>query len=146
MENRAVELLLLEEHRNVLPRLYQPFYFDRVKEHAPGDELLSYKPIFELEGKALNVNYSPGLVKLGYLMRGKEMNAEARLAFDTLCKTTESDNFCHWFKFQRGQIQVLNNRRLVHCRTAFRDWDEAQKRRHLVRIWVRKTGRAFYQG
>ena len=50
------------------------------------------------------------------------------------------------FKFERGQIQIVNNRRLGHRRTAFRDWDEPERRRHLVRIWLRKTGRPFYQG
>jgi len=137
---------MLDEHREVLPRLYEPFFFDRVKEHAPGDEILSVKPIFEIDGRHLHVNFSPGLVELGYLRRGEEMDREGRVAFDALCKTTDAEVFCKAFEFQRGQIQVLNNRRLGHRRTAFRDWDDSARKRHLVRLWIRDSGRPFYQG
>ena len=138
--------ILLSEFSDVLPRLYEPFYFDRQMEHAPDEERLSHKPIFEVDGDALNVNFSPRLVEHGYQMKGEELDPEARAAIDALCRTTEIDNLCKRFEFERGQIQIVNNRRLGHRRTAFRDAEEPEDRRHLVRIWVRKTGRPFYQG
>lgn len=137
---------LLDEHRDVLERLYQPFHFDRQMEHAPDEERLSLKPIFEVDGDALNVNFSPRLVEHAYEMRGEDVEPEARAAIDALCRTTEIDNLCKRFEFQRGQIQVVNNRRLGHRRTAFRDAEKQEDRRHLVRIWLRKSGRPFYQG
>ena len=137
---------LLEDHRDLLERLYKPFYFDRQMEHAPDEERVSYKPIFELDGANLNVNFSPRLVEHGYQMRGEKIDEEARVAIDTLCRTTEIDNLCKRFVFERGQIQIVNNKRLGHRRTAFRDWEKLERRRHLVRIWMRKSGRRFYQG
>jgi alpha-ketoglutarate-dependent taurine dioxygenase len=137
---------LLDEYREVLERLYQPFHFDRQMEHAPDEDRVSLKPIFEVEGDALNVNFSPRLVEHGYQMKGEELDLKTRAAIDALCQTTEIDNLCKRFEFQRGQIQIVNNRRLGHRRTAFRDAEEPEDRRHLVRIWVRKSGRPFYQG
>lgn len=137
---------LLEEHREVVPRLFQPFWFDRQKEHAPGDEEVSFKPMFEIEDGVLSVNFSPRLVEHGYTMLQKEIDVETREALDALCKTTEVDNLCKRFEFERGQIQIVNNRRLGHRRTAFRDWDEPELKRHLIRIWIRKSGRPFYHG
>ena len=137
---------LLEEHRDIVPRLFEPFWFDRQKEHAPGDEEVSFKPMFEIKDGVLSVNFSPRLVEHGYTMLQKEMDAETRQALDALCKTTEVDNLCKRFEFERGQIQIVNNRRLGHRRTAFRDWDEPERKRHLIRIWIRKSGRPFYQG
>jgi hypothetical protein len=137
---------LLDEYREVLERLYQPFHFDRQMEHAPDEERVSLKPIFEVEGDALNVNFSPRLVEHGYQMKGEELDLKTRAAIDALCQTTEIDNLCKRFEFQRGQIQIVNNRRLGHRRTAFRDAEEPEDRRHLVRVWVRKSGRPFYQG
>jgi hypothetical protein len=34
----------------------------------------------------------------------------------------------------------INNRWLLHNRTAYVDYDEPQRRRHLVRLWVRADG------
>jgi len=52
----------------------------------------------------------------------------------------------NFIEFNKKQIQIVNNKRIGHRRTAFRDWDEPERRRHLVRIWLRDTGRPFYQG
>ena len=35
-----------------------------------------------------------------------------------------------------GDIQLINNHTILHARTAFTDWDDAEKRRHLFRIWL----------
>ena len=104
---------LLEEHQGVLERLYQPFHFDRQMEHSPDEERLSFNPIFEVDGDALNVRFSPRLVEHGYQMRQEQIDKDARAAIDALCRTTEIDNLCKRFEFQRGQIQVVNNRRLA---------------------------------
>jgi alpha-ketoglutarate-dependent taurine dioxygenase len=48
------------------------------------------------------------------------------------------------FAFERGQIQWVNNRTLGHKRTGYRDGPD--RKRHLVRLWLRDTGRAFYNG
>jgi alpha-ketoglutarate-dependent taurine dioxygenase len=47
---------------------------------------------------------------------------------------------------ERGQIQVLNNRVIVHGRTAYQDADEPEHRRHLVRLWPRAGDRRHFRG
>ena len=138
--------LLLEEYPDVLPRLYEPFYFDRQMEHAPDDERLSFKPIFESDGERVFANYSPSLVVQGYEMKNEVMDVSTRAATDALKKVSGRAGLGKTFDFERGQIQIVNNKRLGHRRTAFRDWSEPERRRHLVRIWLRETGRPFYLG
>ena len=36
-----------QRHPDLLPRLYQPFYFDRQREHAPDDVMTTHHPMFE---------------------------------------------------------------------------------------------------
>ncbi len=50
------------------------------------------------------------------------------------------------FFFERGQIQIVDNRRCGHKRTEFHDYPEPERRRHLVRLWLRDRGRSFYNG
>jgi len=138
--------LLLNEYPDVLPRLYEPFFFDRQLEHAPDDERLSFKPVFESDGKRLFANFSPRLVAQGYDVRDEEMDAKGREAIEALVEVSERTGLGKIFGFQRGQIQIVNNKQLGHRRTAYQDWSEPERRRHLVRIWLREAGRPFYLG
>jgi alpha-ketoglutarate-dependent taurine dioxygenase len=38
--------------------------------------------------------------------------------------------------FQPGDIQLLNNGRILHAREAFEDWEDLSRRRHLIRLWL----------
>ncbi|HRO59405.1 MAG TPA: TauD/TfdA family dioxygenase [Burkholderiaceae bacterium] len=39
-------------------------------------------------------------------------------------------------KFAPGDIQLLSNHFVFHSRTAYEDWPEFEKRRHLLRLWL----------
>jgi hypothetical protein len=38
--------------------------------------------------------------------------------------------------FQAGDIQLVHNHALLHDRTAFEDWPEPDRKRHLLRLWL----------
>jgi len=137
---------LLEEYPDVIPRLYRPFYFDRQEEHAPGEPRTSFTPALENDGEAVAIRVSMRLIPQGYAVEGKEIDAEGQAALDALAEITERPALARAFSFEPGQIQVLNNRRIGHRRTAFTDWPEPERKRHLVRIWMRRAGRPFYMG
>ena len=40
----------------------------------------------------------------------------------------------------------MDNVRLGHRRTGFKDYPEEDRKRHLVRLWLRERGRRFYNG
>jgi len=48
--------------------------------------------------------------------------------------------------FQPGQIQFVNNRATGHARTNFIDWPEPERKRFLVRLWLRDRGSRGYRG
>lgn len=137
--------LLLEDYGDLVPRLYEPVYWDRQMEHAPDDERISFQPVFEPDGERVLANYSPYLVLAGYHMRNEAPDGRTRAALDALIEVPEREGLGKSFVFGPGQIQIVNNRRIGHRRTAFEDWDEPERRRHLVRIWLRDAGRPFYQ-
>jgi alpha-ketoglutarate-dependent taurine dioxygenase len=41
------------------------------------------------------------------------------------------------FALEQGDLFFVNNRWILHNRTAFEDHPEAEQRRHLVRLWLR---------
>jgi len=40
----------------------------------------------------------------------------------------------------------VNNRTTAHARTEFQDHPELERKRHLVRLWLREGGKRGYQG
>jgi alpha-ketoglutarate-dependent taurine dioxygenase len=38
--------------------------------------------------------------------------------------------------FQPGDIQLLNNAKILHSREAYQDHDDLDRRRHLLRLWL----------
>jgi alpha-ketoglutarate-dependent taurine dioxygenase len=38
--------------------------------------------------------------------------------------------------FEPGDIQFLNNSTILHARTAYEDFEEPERKRHLLRLWL----------
>ncbi len=39
-----------------------------------------------------------------------------------------------------GDIQILHSHVMLHTRTAFEDWPEVERKRHLMRLWLAADG------
>ena len=42
--------------------------------------------------------------------------------------------------FQPGDMQWVHNHTMLHDRTAFEDWPEPERKRHLLRLWLAVPG------
>ena len=61
------------------------------------------------------------------------VQTEALDLFDALA----NDPALHFqMGFQQGDIQLVHNHTLLHDRTAFEDWPDLERRRHLLRLWL----------
>ena len=137
---------MLARHRGLLPRLYRPFLFDRQREHAPGDPKVLRHSLFEYDGERLSGRLSRYQVRNGHALAEVPLDAEGEAALEALDAVMNTPRINREFFFERGQIQILDNRRLGHRRTGFRDFPEPERKRHLVRLWLRNWGRRFYNG
>jgi len=43
-------------------------------------------------------------------------------------------------ELQPGDMQFLHNHTILHDRTAFEDWPEPERKRHLLRLWLAAPG------
>jgi alpha-ketoglutarate-dependent taurine dioxygenase len=137
---------LLDGHRETIPRMYKPFLFDRQKEHALEDKLVSRNPIFEVNNGRLEVRVATSLIRQGYKLTGAELDIETTEALDALDEVMEAPGLGKTFDFKPGQIQIVNNKRIGHRRTDFLDWPEAERKRHLLRLWLRDQGAPSFLG
>ena len=143
----TVHNALLARHRELLPRLYQPFWFDRQREFFPGEPDTFFAPVFETSGgDDLLARFSVHQINSGYAMKGQPVDNEGAAALAATLDIFEDPEVSIDFEFQPGEIQFVDNRTLGHSRTEFEDWPELDRRRHLVRLWLRDHGRRAYTG
>jgi alpha-ketoglutarate-dependent taurine dioxygenase len=133
-------------HPDLLPRLFKPFYFDRQREHAPGDIMTTFHPMLEEHDGRPIARLSRFQVKNGYKLAGQAFDAKGEAALEAFEAILNEPGMAARFHFEPGQMQLIDNRALGHKRTAFRDWPEPERKRLLVRLWLRDSGRRAYNG
>jgi alpha-ketoglutarate-dependent taurine dioxygenase len=138
--------VLKERHPDLLPRLYQPFHWDRQAEHAVDEPRFSTHPVFAFDGRALGVRYYEDYVVKGYALAGKSLDAMGVEALEAMREVVDAP--AHWveFRIETGQLQYLNNRLFAHCRTEFHDAPGSDLRRHMIRVWNRDEGTPDLEG
>ena len=57
-------------------------------------------------------------------------------ALDLVERLAESDAFRLDMDFRPGDMQFVHNHVLLHSRSAYEDWPEPGRRRHLLRLWL----------
>jgi alpha-ketoglutarate-dependent taurine dioxygenase len=131
---------LRRNHPGLLPRLYAPFHWDRQAEHAADEPRFATHPIFAFDGHALSVRYYEDYVVNGYALAGERLDETGRDALAAMREVVDAP--AHWveFRIETGQFQYLNNRLFAHCRTEFHDAPGSDRRRHMIRVWVRDEG------
>jgi hypothetical protein len=134
-----------ERHPDLLERLYLPFWFDRQREYRPGESPIFSAPVFEKAGEVQG-RFSAHQITGGYALRGEPVDAEGEAAITAVLDIFEEDGLSIDFDLEPGQIQFVDNRALGHSRTAFVDDPDPDRKRHLVRLWLRDHGRRAYPG
>ncbi len=133
-------------YASLLPRLYQPFYLNRYQEHAPDDSRTTLRPVFEYDGSVLKAQFNRRNIEAGYELMGGPIDAEGQEAIDAFSEVLADDALRADFALQDGQIEYVLNYQCAHGRTAFEDTGVADKKRHLVRIFLRDDGARSYMG
>jgi len=139
-----------KRHPELLDRLFKPFYFDRQREHAPDDVMTTHHPMFErlseAGGDKIVARLSRFQVTNGHKIAGTPLDNEGVAALEAFETILNEPGLAARFHFEPGQMQLIDNRALGHKRTGFRDWPEAERKRLLVRLWLRDTGSRAYNG
>ena len=137
---------LRRRHPKLLPRLYQPFHWDRQAEHAPMDRKFATHPVFAFDGSALSVRYYDDYIHKGYALAGEPLDGPGHHALTAMQQIVDAPERWTEFRIETGQFQYLNNRLFAHCRTAFQDAPGSERSRHMIRVWNRDEGASDLEG
>jgi alpha-ketoglutarate-dependent taurine dioxygenase len=127
---------LLAEHPDVLAVLSRPFHVERRGGLRPGDTPTVQFPIFSSTGGELVIRYLRYWIEAGHEKVGQPLTSEQRNALDVLDRVAADPDLRAEFSLEAGDMFFVNNRWILHNRTAFEDHPEPERRRHLVRLWL----------
>jgi alpha-ketoglutarate-dependent taurine dioxygenase len=147
MSVATVHQALERRHPELMPRLYRPFWYDRHAEHQPGEPTTFAAPIFERGADGtIKARLALSEIHAGYELRGERLDNETAAALAAVQSVFDQPELHVELGFAPGQIQYVNNRATGHARTEFIDFPEPERKRHLVRLWLRDAGRRGYRG
>jgi hypothetical protein len=117
--------------------LFEPIETDRRGEVGPGEDPWFTIPVFNW-----HAGHFAGIYQRQYIESARRFAGVAPLtpaqveALDLLDALAEDPALHIELDFLPGDIQLVNNHVLFHDRTAFQDWPEPERRRHLLRLWL----------
>jgi alpha-ketoglutarate-dependent taurine dioxygenase len=132
----AVHNRLLQQHPEELAVLYQPFHVDRRGGVRPGEAPTIRFPVFAWNGRELIVRYLRYWIEVGHEKAGQPLTAEQQRALDVLDQVASAKDLQVEFGLLPGDMFFINNRWILHNRSAFEDHAEPERKRHLVRLWL----------
>jgi alpha-ketoglutarate-dependent taurine dioxygenase len=129
---------LLAEHPAVLDTLSEPFHIDRRGGVRPGEAPTSRFPIFQWVGDGLVCRYLRYWIEAGHQKAEQPLTAAQKQALDVLDRVLDEPALQIQLTLRPGDLFFINNRWLLHKRSAFEDHPQAEQRRHYVRLWLRR--------
>ncbi len=134
----TVHNAMLEECPEFLERLYRGYVFHRRGEEQPGE--LPYTPyrvpVYSNTNGKVSTRYVRTYVESGEAAAGRPMNHGELAVLDRFEEISKRAEFMLEFTLQPGEMYFLNNYTILHARTAFDDYEEENRRRHLLRLWL----------
>lgn len=133
----AVYNTLLQRRPELIDRLYEPFLLDTRDEQRDGQ--MPYVPVFACR-------YARGQLRTFYhsdYFRSVTRHAEVapftpqeQELMDAYEEIANSPELYFDMSLAVGDIQLISNHFVLHARTAYEDWPEPERKRHLLRLWL----------
>ena len=133
----AIHNEILRTRPDLLEVLYQPFHWSLQGQNGEAETPYYAQPLFtQYEGK-FACRYIRTHIRSAQrypeVPRLTERQVEALDLVDALAA---SPDFHYSMMFRPGDLQLLNNHVTLHARTHYEDFDEPDRKRHLLRMWL----------
>ena len=122
---------------DLLPVLFEPIETARRGEIPAGAKPYFRIPVFSWHAGLLSVIYQRQYIESARRFPDvpplTPRQVEALDLFDALANDPA---LLMNMEFRPGDVQLVHNHTLLHDRTAFEDWPDLERKRHLLRLWL----------
>jgi len=127
---------LLAQRPDLAPLLFEEFHWHYFEPQM--DAPIAFpRPICTDAGGGLNTFFIPWYIRRAQEVPGvPPLTAEQNAAIELMERLANDPSLYLDMEFVPGDVQLLKNSVILHKRTAYEDWPEPDRRRHLVRLWL----------
>ena len=121
---------------DLLPCLFEPIETDRRGEVPEGQKPYFQSPVFNWYAGLLSAVYQRKYIDSARRFVGTPLSDQQREALDLFDTLVDDPTLNLSMQLESGDMQLVHNHTLLHDRTAFRNWPEPERQRHLLRLWL----------
>ncbi|MBV9551239.1 MAG: TauD/TfdA family dioxygenase, partial [Alphaproteobacteria bacterium] len=132
----AVHQEIAAARPDLLPVLYRGFPYHRRGEEAPGQPCVTpYDiPVFSVTRGEMSVFMVREIFNAAFRELKRTFTPEEIEAIDLFRTTAQRLQF--ETRLEAGEATFLNNYTVMHARSEFDDWDEPERKRLMLRLWL----------
>ena len=134
----AVHNEILRTRPDLLQCLYEPYYLSWKGQEELGGSPYYQQPLFTLhKGK-----FASRYIRTHVIAAHKDfpelgaLPEKKREAMELVSELASDPRFHFSMMFEPGDIQLLNNHVTYHSRSEYEDYEEPDRKRHLLRMWL----------
>lgn len=141
VSSAAIHDEILRHRPDLLELLYEPIWWSMQGNELPGVAPFYTQPIFAVEDGHFACRYTRTHIRSAQLEAESnhdiaELSAEQTEALALIDEIAANPDFHITMMFEPGDMQFLNNHLTLHTRTAFEDFPEPERKRHILRLWL----------
>ena len=126
---------------DVLKTLLEPIQTDRRGEVSGGSKPYFNIPVFNYHDGLVSAIYQRQYIESARRFPGvTPLSTKQIEALDLLDELANDPRLNLMMELQPGDIQLVHNHTILHDRTAFEDYPEPERKRHLLRLWLAPPG------
>lgn len=126
---------------DLLKVLLEPIETDRRGEVPEGAKPYFTIPVFNYHDGSLSAIYQRQYIESARRFPDvAPLTAQQTEALDLLDELANDPELNLMMELQPGDIQFVHNHTILHDRTAFEDYPEPERKRHLLRLWLAPLG------
>ena len=128
---------LLNNQKDYLKALYGKFHFDKRGEYESGESPTVFEPVFQFKDGKLYCRYLRDYIQAGHKIQNQPLTKLQEMSLQLLEKLSQNENYVLSYDLQSNDIIFFDNRRILHGRTAFEDFEDENRKRFFLRTWIK---------
>lgn len=132
---------MLARRPDLVKLLFEPMATDRRGEITADGRAYFEIPVFNFHAGYLSAIYAPHYVRSAQRLDGVPPLTKAQLeALDMVDALADDPDLHLEFALEPGDLLFVHNHTILHDRTAYEEWGDPARRRHLLRLWLAVPG------